>query len=278
MSNKLLTGDGRTHIESKLMRESLQNRDVIGDTDSIKDRRILPDITVVSIGGQSIFDRGKAAIIPLSEELATLHNSRKHAMLIAVGGGTRVRHTAAVALDLGLPTGGVAQLVGAMEELNAVILNSLLAQHGSITMPRDHFWDLPLYMNSGILPIVISVPPYHFWEPPAEVGQMPAHRSDFGVYQQAEVLGTSHVIYIKDEDGLYNKDPKEHDDAVLYEKITLDELLENPPETTMLDWAVFTSWKTGKNIKKIQIINGLKPGQLTKALAGEDVGTVITKD
>ncbi len=278
MSNKLVTGDGRTHIKSKLMRESLQDRSVINDTDSIKDRRILPDITVISIGGQSIFDRGKDAILPLADELATLHKSKQHPMLLAVGGGTRVRHTAAVALDLGLPTGGVAQLVGAMEELNAVILNSLLAQHGSITMPRDHFWDLPLYMNSGILPIVISVPPYHFWEPPAEVGQMPAHRSDFGVYQQAEVLGTTHVIYIKDEDGLYNKDPKVFDDAKLYGKITLDELLANPPETNMIDWAVFKSWKTGKNIKKIQIINGLNPGLLTKALAGEDVGTVITKD
>jgi len=278
MSNKLVTGDGRTHIQSKLMRESLQDREVIGSTDSITDRRILPDITVISIGGQSIFDRGKDAIIPLSEELAALHNSKKHPMLLAVGGGTRVRHTAAVALDLGLPTGGVAQLVGAMEELNAVILNSLLAQHGSITMPRDHFWDLPLYMNAGILPIVISVPPYHFWEPPTEVGQMPTHRSDFGVYQQAEVLGTSHVIYVKDEDGMYNKDPKKHDDAVLYKKITLNQLLENPPETSMLDWAVFTSWKTGKNIKKVQIINGLIEGELTRALNGEDVGTVITKD
>ncbi len=277
MSNKLVEGDGRTHIQSILMRESLQDRKVIGETDSIKDRRIFPDITVIGIGGQSIFDRGKAAIVPLSEELAALHKA-KHKMLLAVGGGTRVRHTAAVALDLGLPTGGVAQLMGAMEELNAVMLNALLAQHGSITMPRDHFWDLPLYMNSGILPIVISVPPYHFWEPPTEEGQMPAHRSDFGVYQQAEVLGTTRVIYVKDEDGMYDKDPKTNKDAKLFEKVTLSELLANPPETNMIDWSVFTSWKNGKNIETIQIVNGLVPGQLTKAMAGENVGTVITKD
>lgn len=277
MSSKLVKGDGRTHIQSKLMRESLQDRKVIGETDSLKDRRILPDITLVSIGGQSIFDRGKAAIVPLAEEIAELHKA-KNKMLIAVGGGTRVRHTAAVALDLGLPTGGVAQLVGAMEELNAVMLNALLAQHGSITMPRDHFWDLPLYTNSGILPIVISVPPYHFWEPPAEVGQMPAHRSDFGVFQQAEVIGCTRVIYVKDEDGMYNKDPKEHDDAVPYRNITLDELMANPPETNMLDASVFTSWQTSKNIQRMQIVNGLERGQLTKALAGEDAGTVITKE
>ena len=47
-----------------------------------------------------------------------------------VGGGTRVRHTLAIGVDLGLPTGGIAQLVGAMEECNAVFLNALLAKHG----------------------------------------------------------------------------------------------------------------------------------------------------
>ena len=29
---------------------------------------------------------------------------------------------------------------------------------------------------------------------------------------------------------------------------------------------------------RIQIVNGLVPGQLTRALEGEDVGTVITKE
>ena len=62
---KLVKDDGRTHIQSKLMRESLQDRQVLSGTDSSTDRRILPGITLVSIGGQSIFDRGKDAILPL---------------------------------------------------------------------------------------------------------------------------------------------------------------------------------------------------------------------
>jgi isopentenyl phosphate kinase len=35
---------------------------------------------------------------------------------------------------------------------------------------------------------------------------------------------------------------------------------------------------TAKNLRRIQIVNGLKRGQLTRALAGEDVGTVIIKE
>src|SRR5262245_48501652 len=162
---ELVRGDGRTHISSRLMRESLQDRGVLSQTDSDRDLRVFPDVTLVSIGGQSIFDRGKAAILPLVEELVQLKRDKSLKMVIGVGGGTRVRHTISIALDLGLPVGGMAQLVGAMEECNAIFLNTLLAQHGSITMPRDHFWELPLYLDNGVTPIVISIPPYHLRQP-----------------------------------------------------------------------------------------------------------------
>jgi molybdenum storage protein len=187
--SKLVSGDGRTHIESPLMRESLVDRRVLARTATPGERAILPDVVLVSVGGQSIFDRGRAALVPLAEEIAAARAELGTRMIIGVGGGTRVRHTISIALDLGLPTGGMAQLVGAMEECNAIFLNTLLAQHGSITMPRDHFWELPLYLDSGILPIVISIPPYHFWEPPPEEGPLPAHGSDFGLFLHAEVLG-----------------------------------------------------------------------------------------
>ena len=271
--NKLRTGDGRTHIESNLMAESLVDKRVIARTDSDREFAILPHVTLVGLGGHSIFDRGKAALLPIAAELASLRH--KHKIVVSVGGGTRVRHTMAVALDLGLPTGGVAQLVGAMEEANAVFLNALLAKHGSIVMQREHFWELPLYLDGGMLPIVISTPPYHFWEPPPEDGPVPTHGSDFGLFMHAEVLGMNKIIFVKDEEGLYTKDPKKHDDAKLIKKTTLQDLLKNMPEELILDRLLFSSWKNARHVRRVQIINGLKRGELTRALAGEEVGTVI---
>ncbi|HEY6036827.1 MAG TPA: hypothetical protein VIV58_21260, partial [Kofleriaceae bacterium] len=264
-----------THIQSQLMRESLQDRKVLSKTNSVRDIQIFPDVSMVSIGGQSIFDRGKSAILPLVDELAQV--KKHHKMVIGVGGGTRVRHTMAVAMDFGLPTGGIAQLVGAMEELNAILLNALLAPHGSMPMQRDHFWDLPLYFDAGITPIAISVPPYHFWEPPPLEGAEPMHGSDFGMFQMAEVLGMKQAIYVKDEDGLYTKDPKKHKDAKLIPQITLEELMKDLPEENILDQELYRTWAEARNVKRVVIVNGLVPGQLTKALAGENVGTVITK-
>jgi molybdenum storage protein len=272
---KIVRGDGRTHIESRLMRESLQDRDVIARTDSDRDLQVFPDVQLVVIGGQSIFDRGKDAILPLVDEIAEA--KKLHKMVLCVGGGTRVRHTMSIALDLGLPVGGVAQLVGAMEELNAILLNALLARHGSMPMQRDHFWDLPLYFASGITPIAISVPPYHFWEPPPEEGPLPDHGSDFGPFQMADVLGFGQAIYVKDERGLYDKDPKRHADAKFIARTTVDEILAHPPETNILDEALFHAWKQAKNLSTVQIINGLEPGNLSAALRGEHVGTLITR-
>lgn len=276
--SKLLTGDGRTHIDSTLMRESLVDKRVIATTDSADEFSIMPEVVLVSIGGQSIFDRGKSAVMPLVQELGEIRESRKHKMFIGVGGGTRVRHTVSVALDLGIPTGGVAQLVGAMEEANAVFLNALLAKHGSIVMQREHFWELPLYLESGMLPIVISVPPYHFWEPPPEDGPLPTHGSDFGLFIHAEVLGMKRLVFVKDEDGLYDKDPKKHDDAKLIPKTTLPELMANLPSELIIDHQLLTCWERSRHVEQIQIVNGLVPGQLTKALNGEPVGTVITRN
>jgi molybdenum storage protein len=276
VSTKLIADDGRTHIQSPLMKESLVDRRVIKKTHSDHELSILPDVVLVGIGGQSIFDRGKSAVLPVAAELQAAIG--KHKMIIGVGGGTRVRHSVSIAVDLGLPTGGVAQVIGAMEEANAVLLNALLAKHRSIVMQREHFWELPLYLESGMMPIVISIPPYHFWEPPPEGGPLPTHGSDFGLFMQAEVLGMRRLIFVKDEDGMYDKDPKKHSDAKLIRSATLSDVLARPPAEHMLDELLWSAWKDSRHIEQIQIVNGLVPGQLTAALAGEPVGTVIRKE
>jgi molybdenum storage protein len=273
---KLVTGDGRTHIESPLMRESLVDRRVLQRTHSEREFEILPEVVLVSIGGQSIFDRGREAILPVAEELGELR--QRHKMIVGVGGGTRVRHTVSVALDLGIPTGGVAQLVGAMEEANAVLLNALLAKRRSMVMQREHFWELPLYMGSGMLPIVISVPPYHFWEPPTEEGPLPTHGSDFGLFIMAEVLGMKRIVFVKDVDGLHDKDPKKHPDAKLIPRTTLAALLADMPAELCLDEQLFHAWKNARHVERVQVVNGLRPSEIGRALDGEDVGTVITRE
>jgi molybdenum storage protein len=164
-----------------------------------------------------------------------------------------------------------------MEEANAVLLNALLAKKRSMVMQREHFWELPLYLENGMLPIVISTPPYHFWEPPAEDGPLPTHGSDFGLFILAEVLGMKRLVFVKDVDGMYDKDPKKHEDAKLIKKTTLAALFANMPAELPIDRQLFQAWRTARHVERVQLVNGLRKGELARALAGEEVGTIIDR-
>lgn len=85
------------------------------------------------------------------------------------------------------------------------------------------------------------------------------------------------IIYVKDEDGLFDKDPKTSEGAKQFGEIELPALLEQLPDETILDRTLFDAWRTARHVEKIHIVNGLKRGQLTAALNDESVGTVITR-
>jgi hypothetical protein len=119
-------GDQRTHIQSPLMRESLMDRSVLAAADAQQVIPILPDVHVVHIGGASILDRGRDAILPLLREVVRCRKNYK--IILGVGGGTRMRHTYHIALDLGIPVGGLAMVAGAVNEQNRYMIQALLAR------------------------------------------------------------------------------------------------------------------------------------------------------
>ena len=47
---------------------------------------------------------------------------------------------------------------------------------------------------------------------------------------------------------------------------------------SILEFAMLDLLKEARHIRAVQVINGLVPGNLTRALAGEHVGTIITAD
>jgi molybdenum storage protein len=45
---------------------------------------------------------------------------------------------------------------------------------------------------------------------------------------------------------------------------------------SILEFTVLDLLKAARHIRQVQVVNGLLPGNLTRALAGEHVGTIIT--
>lgn len=272
--SQLLKGDGRTHISSGLMRESLVSRRLIKETDATVVKGMVPDVNMICVGGRSIMDRGAEAILPLVEAIARLNAD--HRMVIGVGGGARARHTYSIGIDLGLPIGGLARIVGGVEENNRDILQFLLAPHGGITFVKDHFQDLQLFLKNGMIPVCIGQPPYHFWEPPSvEAGQLPDNGPDTGLFLMAEIMGAKSVLYVKDVDGIYTDDPQKNPKAELIREITAKELLERDLPDMPIERELLRTLENARTVRQIQVINGLDIDNLERALKGEPVGTVV---
>lgn len=236
---------------------------------------VLPEVWVIKIGGQSLMDRGRAAVYPVLEELIAAKNAGSQ-FIIGVGGGTRARHVYAKAIELDLPTGMLAKLGGAVPIQNARMLQMLLAREGGIMCYPDDFEKLPLYLSTGCIPIMSGMPPNEFWEKAEAGSRIPPNRTDAGVFLMAEFLSARGVIFIKDEDGLYTDDPKKNPEAKFIKKCSAQDLLDSGQDDIVVERAVLTYLKKARGVNRIQIINGLKPGQITAALSGEDVGSIIT--
>ena len=237
---------------------------------------MMPDVKVLKIGGQSVMDRGREALFPVLDEVVAVKD--KYKLLLCCGGGTRARHIYSVASDLELPTGVLAALGGYVPRQNARMLQMLLAKHGGLFILHDDFEKLPLYFRLGCIPIMTGMPPFGYWEKPTEGGRIPEHRTDAGVFLTAEVLGCKRAIFVKDEDGLFTDDPKKNKNAEHIPRITAKELLARNLPDLVIERIVLEYVQRSRFCTELQIVNGLRKGELTRALEGEDVGTLITRD
>jgi molybdenum storage protein len=267
---------GRLHIESTLMGESLMDKLLLVSTDTHPVYRPMPDLIVVKIGGQSIIDRGRVALLPLLDELVEARKS--HKLIIATGGGTRARHAYSIAVDLGMPTGVLARLGSSISEQNALMVAMLLSQHGGIKIGHDDLPKLAAYMALGSLPVVHAMPPYGLFEQPPAVGRIPPHRTDAGAFLLAEVMGARRCLLIKDEQGLYTADPKKDQAAEFIPDIEVNELLTLDLNDLAVERSMLEILRDARSLREVFIVNGLVRGEVTRAVSGEHVGTRIYKE
>lgn len=263
----------RREIYNKLQGETLVRKSLMKGRENIERLRLVPELNVVKIGGHGVIDFGKEVVLPLMQEIGELSSS--HQMLIVTGGGVRVRHILDIGIDLGMPTGVLAELAAKISEQNAEIVTLLLSKwHGSRVKPGD-LLDLPTMLHLGLLPVIHGTPPYGLFEHPPETGLIPPHRTDTGALLMAEVLGAKSCILVKNVDGLFTEDPRVNPDAELIKEITVEELLNLDMEDMVMERKILYLLRDSSTVKEVRIINGHKRGNLERALNGENVGTII---
>lgn len=258
------------------MRESLLDKQVMASTESPV-VRMLPEVHVVKVGGRSILDAGRSLTYPVVETIGQI--LKRDRLILGVGGGVRSRHVFSIGLDLGLPTGVLAQVSVADALGNAHILGTLLAPYGVVAIPPEIFGHLlPLFIHSAPGVIFNGVPPYSLWEHPPHIGRIPPHRTDAGCLILGECFGCKSVTLVKDVDGLYTEDPKENPSASFIDSIGARELKARNLRSLPFDEVLPDLLLNARLVRQFQVVNGRDPDRIAAAVRGEHAGTIVYAD
>ena len=265
----------RLHVKSKLMGESLVGKEFLNQLEIAPQERLYPDVAIMKVGGQSICDRGIKALPGILKEIVS--NREKHKMLITTGGGTRSRHIYTIGLEMGMPTGIIAKFGSMISDQNALMVATLLSPWGGIKISHSDIVKLPTYFAEGIIPVMAGMPPYDYFAIKPEKGRIPIHRTDVGLIILADLIGSRRVLFVKDENGLYTDDPKKNPDAEFIPRIGAGDLMERDQDDLVIERPCLDIIQNSEVLEEVQVINGMVAGNITKALAGEHVGTIIYK-
>lgn len=258
------------------MRESLVDMDLLASTETPV-VRMLPDVHVVKIGASTIIDRGRKVVEPVVAALRKILTSKR--LVIGTGGGIRSRHLFSIGIDLGLPTGVLAQLCAADALGNAHILGTLLAPDGVVAIPPEMFGHLlPLFIRAAPGVIFNGVPPYSLWEHPPALGRIPPHRTDAGCFLLCETFGCKTLTLVKDVNGLYEEDPRLNPSAAFIDEIGVADLRRRAIPSLPFDRVLIDLLERARLVDRFQVINGHRPELLGAALNGEHVGTIVHAD
>ena len=261
------------HVASPLARQTLLDSDLTRPVAGGRPIRLLPWLQVVKIGGRSIMDRGRDAILPLVDELRKL--LPEHRLLILTGAGLRARHVYGVGLDLGLPVGSLAPLAASEAGQNGHMLAALLAAEGVSYIEHPTMASqLAIHLSAARAVVGSAFPPYHHHEFPSS--RIPIHRADVGAFLIADALGAAGLTIVEDVDGIYDADPNDSGGkrAQLIRETSAADLARQKG-TLPVDRALLDIMATARHLARVQLINGLVAGRLTAALRGEHVGTII---
>ena len=100
----------------------------------------------------------------------------------------------------------------------------------------------------------------------------PYFTTDSAAALRANQINADILIKATRVDGIYNKDPEKHSDAIKYEQMLFSQVIEQ--NLKVMDMTAFTLCQ--ENDMPIAVIDVHEKGNLLKFLIGENIGTIVT--
>lgn len=220
---------------------------------------------VLRIGGSVIASPPNPALISKYANLLNDLKREGHEVAVVVGGGAPARDFINIAKDLGLNEKVQDEAAISVSKILAQLFLRKLGKQGCMSVPST-IEDAVKCLYDGKVPVMGGLKPGMTTDTVAAL---------IGKKMNAELF-----IKATDQEGIYNKDPKKHADAIKLEHLSFENLsnvfTENKHKAgihQILDPQAIKLLK--KDRVKVIVVNGFEPKNVLAAVNGKKIGTLI---
>jgi uridylate kinase len=220
---------------------------------------------VLRIGGSVIASPINQKLIAEYADLLKILKKKEHDVAVVVGGGALAREFIQIAKNLGLNE-------KAQDEI-AISVSRIFAQLFVEKLGRLSCKHVPLTVEDAVKCV-------HEGKIAVMGGLKPGMTTDTVAALIAERLKADLLIKATDQEGVYDKDPKKHADAVLLRHLCFEDLpkffAENRHKAGIHQIIDPEAIKILKSMEvKFVVVNGFKPENVFLVVKGESIGTII---
>jgi uridylate kinase len=221
---------------------------------------------VVRIGGSVVASPVNTELMSKYVDLLRTLKEQGHEVAVVVGGGSLAREFIAIAKKLGLGEQAQDEIAISVSRLFAQLflekLGEMSGRKVALTLN-----DAAKILSEGKIVLM--------------GGLKPGITTDAVAALVAERVKADLLVKGTDQDGVYNKDPRKHTDAVKLDRLSFDDLSnvfsENKHKAGMHQIIDPEAVKVLKRRRmKLVVVNGFKHENIFAAVKGESVGTVIS--
>jgi len=220
---------------------------------------------VLRIGGSVVASPVNTELISKYADIVQTLKGQGHEVAVVVGGGSLARDFIAIAKKLGLDEQAQDEIAISVSRLFAQLFLKKLGERGcgKVALTLD---DAAECLSEGKI-IVMG-------------GLKPGITTDAVAALVAERIKAGLLVKGTDQDGVCDKDPRKHADAVKLDHLSFDDLAnvfsENKHKAGMHQIIDPEAVKVLKRRRmKLIVVNGFKPAHILAAVSGKSVGTVI---
>ena len=232
-----------------------------------KYKRILLKLSGETLGGEQGSGFDYDTIRSLAESVIAVHNLNVEVGIV-IGGGNIFRGAKSTDGNIGRVAGDHMGMLATV--INSICLQEMLEQRGVLTRVLS-----AIELNAIAEPYIKRRADRHLEKKrvvifAAGTGN-PYFTTDTAAVLRASEVGAEIVIKATKTNGVYDKDPLTHSDAVRYVKLNYDEVLNK--NLQVMDATAIAFCRDNK--LPIMVLDYRKSETILKAVCGESVGTLI---